>query len=193
VRVTSGRFRDPLVASHILVGLCAGLFFMLLYEVTAWASGNLNSVASIVVSLSGARFLFGLLLSGLNISAFVATGLILILVLLRSVLRRTWVADAVFVVLMTAVNFSSSAFIPGSVLLFATEIGVLRRFGLLALVALTCANGMAPNMPFTVASWYGALSLTTPLMFAAVAAWALYTILAARPVAGSHATPESVA
>jgi hypothetical protein len=184
VRVTSGRFRDPLVASHMLVGLCAGLFFMLLYEVTAWASGNLNSAPSIVVSLSSARFLFGLLLSGLNISAFVATGLILVLVLLRSLLRRTWVADAVFVVLMTAVNFSSPAFIPGSVLLYATEIGVLRRFGLLALVALTWANGMAQTMPVTVASWYGALSLTTPLMFAVVATWALYTILGARPRRG---------
>jgi hypothetical protein len=192
VRVIGGRFRDPLVASHVLVGLCAGLVFILVYEATAWASNNLNSTPSIVVSLSGARFLFGFLLSGLNISAFGATGLILVVVLLRSVLRRTWVADAVFVVLLTAASFSSSAFIPGTVLVFATEIWILRRFGLLALVALSCANGMGRNMPFTAASWYVPLSLTTPLFFAAVAAWALYTILAARPAAGSRPTPELV-
>ena len=68
----------------------------------------------IPVSLSGARFLFGLVLSGLNLTAFIATGLILVLVLLRSVVRRTWVADALFVVLMTPPALGASpAFIPG--------------------------------------------------------------------------------
>src|SRR5712691_3566603 len=177
VRIVGGRVRDPLAASHVLVGVCAGLFFALLTAATTLAAKDLTIQPSTAVSLSGARFLVGLLLSNLNFSAFVATGSILVLVLLRSVLRRTWVADALFVILMASVTFSSPAFIPGQVLLFAIVIWILRRFGLLAFAALVCTLYLAPNMPFTVASWYAALSLTTPLILAAVAAWSLYAIL----------------
>src|SRR5712691_9195908 len=78
---------------------------------------------------------------------------------------------------MASVTFSSPAFIPGQVLLFARVIWILRRFGLLAFAALVCTLYLAPNMPFTVASWSATLSLTTPLILAAVAAWSLYAIL----------------
>ena len=44
------------------------------------------------------------------------------------------------------------------VLLNATEIWIVRRFGMLALAALICVFPLAQTLPFAVASWYTALS-----------------------------------
>jgi hypothetical protein len=181
VRIVAGRFRDPLVASHVLAGVCAGLVFVLLGAATIWATNDLITSRSIGVSLSGARFLIGILLGDLNVSAFAITGAILVLVLLRSLVRRPWVADALFIVVMVSVSFSSPALIPHAVLLFSTYIWILRRFGLLALAALIFTAYLARTLPLAVASWYTWLSLATLIVIASVAAWSLYAILASRP------------
>jgi len=116
----------------------------------------------IVWSLSGARFLFGNLLSIVVVYAFVATGIILVLVLLRSVVRHTWVADALCVVLLSLVLMPpfpvSIAAIAGWlvwVLALATDVWILRRFGLLALVANVSVFGLLMEAPTAVAFWYG--------------------------------------
>jgi hypothetical protein len=193
VRVVGGRFRDPLAASHVLVGICAGLVFALLGAANMWAKNDLIGSPSIDAGLSGARFLIGILLSDFNLSAFTVTGAILVLVLLRSLVRHTWVADALFIVLMASVSFSSPALIILGVLLFAAYIGILRLFGLLALAALMCTVYLVQTLPFAVASWYAALSLTTPLVIASVAAWSVYAILASRPGTASGSAAESPA
>jgi hypothetical protein len=136
--------------------------------------------------VSGARFFFGSLLSRLDSSALVAIGYILVLVLLRSVGRRTWVADVLFVVLLSLLNLVSPASIPAAVLILIATVWVLRRFGLLALVVMTFAGSAVVNSPLVAASWYAPLSLATPLLVVAVAVWSLYVILASRPGVVSH-------
>jgi serine/threonine-protein kinase len=189
LRMVGGRFRDPLATSHVLVGVSAGLVLALLQAATIWATNDLKSPAPL--SLGGARFLFGNLLVGLRISAFVAVGFILVLVLLRSVMRRTWVGDVLFVVLLSLPGISSPASIPVGVLALAADVGILRRFGLLALVVMLFAQGAVQSVPLVAASWYAALSLTTPILIAAVAAWSLYVIVTSRP--GTTSRPASQA
>ena len=121
-------------------------------------------------------------MTGLRIAGFIAVGEILVLVLLRGVLRRTWLADVLFVVLLSLPSVSSPASVPSTVLFYAAIVWILRRFGLLALIAMTFASGSLQNVPLAAASWYVALSLTTPILIAAVAGWALYVILSSRPV-----------
>ena len=191
LRMVGGRFRDPLATSHILVGVSAGLVLALLGAVTNWATNDVTSTDAAVVSLSGARFQFGNLLSGLRISAFIAIGSILVLVLLRSVARRTWVADVLFVVLLSLPSVSSPASIPVGVLANAATVWILRRFGVLPLVAMVFANGAVQNVPLVAASWYAGLSLTTPLLIAAAAAWALYVIVTSRPGTASRPASEA--
>jgi hypothetical protein len=200
VRMVNGRARDPLVTSHLLVGVFAGLATTLLVSVRVGATNALLSAPNIGVSVTGARYLFGLLLSDISVSIFLTTGWILTLVLLRSVVRRTWMADVLFVVLLTSVLYPPSpATIPVlarwlmNAFAFATMVWVLRRFGLLALAAMSCTNLAVRDAPRAVASWYAAYSLTTPLLFAAVAAWSLYVILTSRPGHLSRSTPEPLA
>lgn len=174
-RVASARGRLHRVGVHTLVA------------VTVWATNALTDHATIL-RMSDARFLFSDLLSNLNLNAFVATGITLVLVLLRNLVRRTWVADARCVVLMSLVTAPpypvSIAILVGwllAVLGTAKNVWVLRRFGLLALAADLCLWGLLKAAPLTVASWYAAYSLTTPTLLAAVAAWTLYVILTSRP------------
>ncbi len=188
LRVVGGRFRDPLATSHVLVGISTGLVFALLAGVTVWATNDLTSRPAVTIGVNGARFLFGNLLVWLRFSAFGAVGYIL--VLLRSVVRRTWLADILFVVLLWLPSVSSPASIPVAVLLLAGYVWVLRRFGLLALVAMAFANGAVEDQPLAAASWYAALSLTTPLVIAAAAAWSLYVILTSRPGTASRPVSE---
>ena len=189
MRVVGGRFRDPLVTSHVLVGLSAGLAVALANAVALWATNDLQTPNSI--DLSGARFLVGGLVSGVNISAFVATGVILVLVLLRSVVRRTWVADVLTVVLFSLPALSSPAYVTTAVLARVANVFILRRFGLIALVATVFASGSVQNHPLTATSWYAPLALTTPVILAALAAWSLYVIVTSRPGISSHAASAS--
>ena len=123
----------------------------------------------------------------MNISAFFATGVILVLVLLRSVVRRTWVADVLFVVLLSLPALSSPATVPAAVLGYVANVWILRRVGLIALVAMVFANGSVQNRPLSATSWYAPLALTTPVIIAALAAWSLYVIVTSRPGTASHA------
>jgi hypothetical protein len=200
MRMVNGRARDPSVTSHLLVGVFAGLAVTLIVSVRVGATNTLLSAPGIGVSVTGARYLFGFLLSTVGISIFATTGVILVLVLLRSVSGRTWVADTLYVVLLASVlSPLSPATIAvltrwlTSALAAATMVWVLRRFGLLAIAAMACTNIAVREAPLAAASWYAAYSLTTPLLIAAVAAWSLYVILTSRPGAASRSAAEPVA
>ena len=190
LRVVGGRFRDPLVTSHLLVGISAGLMLALLTQVTSVATtGFLNDPTgggetASIVSLNGLRFFLGILLDGLKINAWIATGTVLLMVLLRSVARSTRVADVLFVVLLTLPWLPFPVGVPGVVLANVTVVWVIRRFGLLAIVAGACVSGAVQGMPLAAASWYAPLSLTTPILVAALAAWSVYVIATSQPGGG---------
>jgi hypothetical protein len=178
-RFTAGRLRDSLVASRILVGLSVGMGMMVLGKVLLLASHQIETIP--MESLSGFRFLYGALLAAPQSVAFTNTALILILVLLRLVLRRTWLVD---VVAVAAFVFSAAWGYPIGMLDVALgtslNLWTLRRFGVLAQAAFLVTLPLRNNMPWTPESWYTAYALTAPLVLAAVAGWALYTILTAR-------------
>jgi hypothetical protein len=57
---------------------------------------------------------------------------------------------------------------------------VLRRFGVLALVALASTSLLILNRPLAAVSWYATLSLSTPVIIGLVAAWSLSVIVSSR-------------
>ena len=82
-------------------------------------------------------------------------------------------------------NGDSPASIPTAVLGLATNVWIFRRIGLLALVAIVCANGAVQNCPLTAASCYAPLALTTLLLVVS-----LYVILPSRPGTASRSAAE---
>lgn len=198
MRMVNGRFRDPLVASHILVGISAGLAFTAMRSATFWAMNVVVGPQGNGSAVSGARFLTSSLLIDLWFCAFLAVGYILVLVLLRSLVRRTRVADAIFVVLFSALlssimssgdGVSYQSVVPW-ILWFAAVTWVLRRFGLLAVLAAVYAWFLTVSLPLPVASWYAVLSLTVAILIAAAAALSLHVILTSWPGSGSRSAAE---
>ena len=183
-RFTSGRFRDTLVVSHILAGMAVGMAMMVIGYVLLLAGRQLDTIP--MENLSGFRFLYGSLLAAPQNVAFTSTAVILILVLLRLVLRRTWLVDVIVVALFTLVGWGHPIAMLDVVLGTSLNLWVLRRFGVLAQAAFLVTFFLRNNMPWTPVSWYAIYSLIAPLALAAVAGWALYTILVSRAPAHSR-------
>jgi len=111
VRLLDGRFRDPLVARDVLLGGLLGILFALrshLYHLLPrWLEldipqlGGLADVGKEVTALRGLRHVIALLfgtLQGTVLNAFIGVTL---LVLLRLLLRRSWPAVVVWILVAT--------------------------------------------------------------------------------------------
>jgi len=171
------------VTSHVLVGIVAGLVLAFVTQVTSLVTtGFLNDptgggAPASLVSLNGIRFLLGILVDSVKTDAWFATCLVMVMVLLRSLARSTRLADVLFVVILTLPYLSFPIGVPGIVLALVMFVWIIRRFGLLAMVATQCVSGAVQAMPLAGASWYIPLSLTAPILIASLAAWALYVVV----------------
>ncbi len=96
-RLLAGRFRDPLVGRDILIGASFGVMIALLGRSDVWLYRLLRSPAPwpTVVDLSileGLPSAIGSLLSYIVVSVVAGLGFFFLLLLLRLVLRRDWIA-----------------------------------------------------------------------------------------------------
>jgi Protein kinase domain len=190
-RLLAGRIRDPLVASHILAGV--SLFF---------AAVVVTSLASVLVSaapVAPTAQMMGTLTSGTELAAgligdilstlVAGTGFLLLVVLLRLVLRRIWIADffaaLVWAALGLAVDFTNPfrfAVTAGAYILAGFSIlWVIRRFGFLSIFAFWFTNNIfILTPPLQLNAWYGGRSLISFGILAALSGWALWVVLAAQ-------------
>jgi len=191
-RFQAGRLRDPLVASHILGGI-------VLWRV-AWALGlTLDTVFSgghqmflpRVESLSSPAALIEHLLGQAGGGVIFSIGIVVVVVLMRLLVRRVWIADLLTALLLGAAFFSAPlAYQYPADRLYTVAIAystlwLFRHFGLLALIMLVA--GDFETLPISFTSWYAGRSLMVLAIPVALAGWALWVILSAqrRPVTDS--------
>jgi hypothetical protein len=186
-RLQAGRLHDPLIASHILIGILVGvaiLPFGLAWN-TVFTSGRSVFLPGTIESLNGAANWTGEVFAVVMFGIFVGVGMLVVIVLLRLMVRRVWIADllgsAMFGIAVTGPYIYPAAadHVFAASLMFA-YFWTLRRFGLLALIAATVAGQVTIELPMSLASWYAGLSLMAMLILAAGAAWALWVILSAK-------------
>jgi hypothetical protein len=119
---------------------------------------------------------------------------VVLVVLLRLLVRRMWLADLLGAVLLGSVLGGISGWVYqqyigaalGAMLVGLVMLMLLRRFGLLTLWAALGMNFVV-TVPLGVVSWYAGRSLMAMLVPTAVAAWAAWVIVTAqrRPAADS--------
>jgi hypothetical protein len=195
-RLQSGRVRDPLVASHVLAGISVSAAVSVLISAARVAASrqgpplytlSLNSLDSVTAFISE---MLRLAVVGL----FLAIGFLLVVVLLRLLVRRMWIADVLGSVLFGVVGLWGAANPYQGILLglpFACGVyswlWLLRRFGLLATVAALVVDFISFAVPVVFPSWYAGRSLVSLAIPMAVTAWALWVILSSqrRPTADS--------
>jgi hypothetical protein len=180
-RLTHGRWRDPLVASHILVGLATAVVF-------AMVAFPALSTLTTDVPMAGT----GQVLSAPSVWRLTlpqasgpgtAMGYLSAIVLCRLLIRHLWTADAIalawFSLISISVAPSGSWLVPACFLAANfTWLWLMRRFGLLTFLTMFT---FAPLLwlPHYMHGWLGARLLPAHLIPVAVAAWCVWVIVTA--------------
>jgi predicted Ser/Thr protein kinase len=191
-RLLDGRFRDPLLGQHLLIGAIAGPIVWLWWKVAELlrhafdlpaAAPNIGSLASLGGLPRAAAGYLDVLSSGLGIPV----GMTFFFLLLRVLLRRQWAASVAFATLFCVMSAlgSPTPLIDGFAGLgFALIVlFIMIRLGLLAfMVTVMFSHWNSFVLTTDFSTWYTGRSLLAVLMFAALAVYGFWISLAGRPL-----------
>jgi hypothetical protein len=123
------------------------------------------------------------------VSSFVGTLLFFFtLVLLRVLVRKTWLAAVLFILIHTVPKILSTDFAVADGILWLTIYIIaavaLVRFGLIVLGVCCFTTNVLLNVPYTLdfSNWYAAHTLFIVLFYVALGAWGFYLSLAGKPL-----------
>jgi hypothetical protein len=199
VRLLNGRWRDPQVCRDLLVGITASLvqgaaLFGLLFAglplglkipvpgVNFWQLEALRGPMQTVVAILGNHS------GGIYDTFFV----IFILLLVRLVVRKTWIAVVIMTLMQIFVMISFGGdprmLIVAGILVAVVMFIVLFRFGLLAVMVYHTVNSLTSGLPLTAdpSSWYFGTTLCAIVLLLGLASWGAYHALGKRFLASSE-------
>jgi len=191
-RFRAGQIRDPLVASHLLIGISTVLVWEVIFWAIFAAGGRVirgwEPLPAAVAALNSSRHFVAVLFSQVTEGIFLSLAILVFVALLRLWIRRLWLADLLASVLVSSYVFVASSNTLQNILAVVLNIAfvyivlwMLRRFGLMAAMAVIITDQIlswAP--PIGIFSWYGGRSLLTLAIPASVAAWAFWVLESAQ-------------
>ncbi len=192
-RVLQGRFRDPMVGRDILIGGLTGLagltLVLLNYLVPSWMDLPLPRLApGPLAGLTGIRQSVSTYFAVVAAGLLNTVSILFLLLLLRVILRKQWVATTALVLLFSAPDILSATnpAIEGPLWLLYHSLLVflLVRFGMLAFLSAGVFSIAAVFQPYTwdLSAWYAGRSLFALSLLAALAVYAYWVSLAGRPL-----------
>jgi hypothetical protein len=192
-RLLAGKVRDPLVGRDVLVGFTALGASSLLFSLALWLGESAGAIVpipreTVMGALKGGRFALGALAGAPLLSLTMTSILMLGFLLLRIVVRKTWIAVLLLCTLWGAFQgLTWTVFVPPDKLVFGLLFGVgqvvlvagvvailLVRFGFLALTSQFLLSGVLasypqsldPSLPYFTASLIGPVVVVTIGLFA---------------------------
>jgi hypothetical protein len=204
----AGRVRDPLVGRDLLAGLLAGVLFVAFLMVRFQFLGRHAPeilLAPALESLRSVRHFMATLAFHVTDEVEFALGGLFFLLLLRLIVRNTWVAAALWVPLVALLNTGAPLSIGASSsvgdlfygwdLVFAVAMGlfvlaILLRLGLLATLAMMIFVRLLTRAPITLdlGAWYIGWAIVILLIVMALSTYGFVVALAGRPAFGGHWT-----
>jgi predicted Ser/Thr protein kinase len=184
-RLISGQFRDPVVGRDILFGVAFGVAWLLMFEIPGIFRARLGLSPSFATTayLVGGRFALSQWLMQIPVSIISTLQFFLILFGVRWLVRKDWIAAAVFVayfVLIRSLQSSNLAIdVPLSFFVFLLLALIVYRFGLVPLAVGAFTVDMLANVPLTAdfSAWYMTTCLLALLSVVALAVWGFYHAL----------------
>ena len=190
-RLLAGQMRDPVVGRDLLLGGLAGVFWAVASRTHILLPGWLRQIPSRpdflpdFATLSGFRMMIGGIL--VDVASYVAFSLFcfFIFFLIRLVVRKHWwaVGFTLLLVALASVWGDHPALDAAyELVLWGVGLGVLIRFGLLALVMALCINGVLEDFPLTanLSAWYAEPTIFIFCFVLAVAVFGFYTSTAGK-------------
>jgi hypothetical protein len=194
-RLLGGGVRDALVGGHLLIGVAFGVGFATwahMHRLLREQSGAFPTGTGVALdSILDARRMTAGLDAILTFSILSSLFLLLFFFLLRTILRRPWLAAAIFIIVFTFGLVSSNGSDQSSVVdwvisgLSAVVMAfILTRFGVLALIVAILVWNTLNYFPLTVdlSTWYAGSSLFAIVSVLALSGYALFIALAGRPL-----------
>jgi serine/threonine-protein kinase len=181
-RLLSGQFRDPVVGRDILFGVMLGVVWIVIFtprnilEMRMGAAPGLGGAAY----LTGGREAMGQWLLQIPGSILATLFFFILLLGLKSLLRKDWLAATVFVAIYALPIGLNSSYVaielPTQILLYAVALLIVYRFGLVPLACAIFTVNMLGNVPFTadVSAWYFTGTILALLSVVALAGWGFY-------------------
>ena len=179
-RALAGRFRDPVVCGHILGGMAVGLVVGTVIVADRAQAGIpvVTNFRSLYANPIGAWAAI------LTQSPLIALTVFFLFVLLRILLRRTWLAAAAIFIMLTSLFVFGRPDLPlaSTVVTFALALIVAMQWGLLALTITMTMIGSVNQTPLTsdFSVWYASRGLQEIAMIMAISLWCFYHALGGR-------------
>jgi len=191
-RLLSGKFRDPVIGSHLLIGILFGVLLALFVQLLAFISVQSNGVPSQSIQLSTIQSVAQVasaLAVVLPSSIMNTFGVFFLLFICRVALRREWLGAAAFVLLLTLfTSLASNANVmftaPLRLFQYVLIVFVMLRFGLFPFVVGSCIANVLVLFPITAdfSAWYAGSAIFSLVCIVALAGWAFHTALGGRPL-----------
>ncbi len=190
-RVLNGNLRDPLVGRDMLIGVAFGIGYVLLFRLRdlsrVWLGAAPDMFGVHTELLLGARQLIAsLFLSAIFWFILISLFAFFLLLLLRVLTRRQWLAASIWVLIWILPNIANPG--PRMInLLISTLCGLLVLFVMLRSSLLALVSGNFVFLPVGLSTsdfsaWYGNTSLTLLAVALALAIYAFHTALGGQKV-----------
>ena len=189
-RLLSGQFRDPLVGRDVLFGVMLGVVWILIFATRSIQELRMGAPPVLGASeyLTGGREALGQWLIQIPGSILATLFFFILLLGLKALLRKDWLAAIVFVALYALPIGLNSSYVavelPTQILAYAVALLIVYRFGLVPLACAIFTINMLGNVPFTtdLSAWYFTDSVLALLSVVALAGWGFYHSLGGEPV-----------
>jgi serine/threonine protein kinase len=189
-RLLSGAWRDPVLGRDILLGVALGVVWLLVFEIRSIPLMHMGAASGFgsTDALMGGRVALGAWLRQWPQSIQTTLFFFLLLLGLRSLLRKEWLAAIVFVAIFAVPHGLASDYmaieLPTQILVYAIALLIVIRFGLVPLAIAIFTIDMMAGIPFSadVSTWYMATSIPALLSVVAIAGWGFYHSLGGEPL-----------
>jgi len=188
-RMLAGQGRDPLLGRDLLFGVILGVIWILVFHIRNIAMIHMGSSPEVYSTeyLIGGHQALGAWLYQVPSAIVGALEFFFLLLGLKVLLRKDWIAAIAFVAIFTGLNSGSShpaINIPSHILVYAIAVLIVYRFGLVPLMIAIFTVDMFANLPFTAnfSAWYMSTSIFALLSVVALAGWGFYHSLGGVPL-----------
>jgi serine/threonine-protein kinase len=189
-RLLSGQFRDPLAGRDILFGVMLGVGWILIVQIGSIAMTHLGAAPALAQTeyLAGGREALGAWLLQIPASIIGTLQFFFLLLGLKFLLRKDWLAALAFVAFFALPKGLTSSYVPVElpmwILIYAIAVLIVYRFGLIPLACAIFTIDMLSNVPFTAdfSAWYMSTFALTLLSVVTLAGWGFYHSLGGEPL-----------
>jgi hypothetical protein len=189
-RLVSGRLRDPLVGRDVLFGVMLGTAWVLIFKIKTFWILRLGGAPPLGDNtyLLGGRQALGAWLMQIPVSVLATLEFFFLLLGLKILLRKSWLAGIAFVAIFTAIKTLGGSYpsveVPSEALVYIVAVLIVVRFGLIPLACAVFTVDLIANVPFTAdfSAWYAGTPILVLLSVVALAGWGFYNSLGGQPL-----------